>query len=379
MRAGVLAVSSEAPARVLLVEDDAHDRGLFERVLRMAGHDVASVGDGTMAAQMIDRETFHVVVSDLSLPGLDGLSLLQHIHARDPFLPVILVTGSPAVESAAAAVELRALRYLLKPLHAGTLRDVVAQAIVEYRGHMAEKGAQDLRPLAAAFESALPSLQMHFQPIVSYGKKEVFAYEALVRPTTREITNPGMLFDVATRLERIVDLGRIIRSKVAEAMAHAPCQVFLNLHPFELNDEELYSERSVLAPYANRLVLEITERAALEEIDDVRNRMARLRQLGFRLAVDDLGAGYAGLTSVAQLEPEVVKLDMALVRDVHRQPTKQHLIRSMIGLFNNLGRLVIAEGVESEEEAKTLVELGCDLLQGYLFARPTKTFEPARF
>jgi EAL domain-containing protein (putative c-di-GMP-specific phosphodiesterase class I) len=318
-------------------------------------------------------------VSDVSLPGLDGVALLRRVHAHDPHLPVILVTGTPAVESAAAAVELRAQRYLLKPLQAPQLRQVVAEAVEQYRAHLAEPPQRVDRGEEAAFDEACAAINMHFQPIVSWSGKDIYAYEALVRPTSRRINNPGALFEAATRLGRIEELGRIIRHKVSQSMGDAPCQVFVNLHPFELNDEELYAPDAPLTAFAQRVVLEITERAALEDIDDVSGKMARLRALGYRVAVDDLGAGYSGLTSIAQLEPEVVKLDMALIRDVHLQPTKQHLIRSMIGLFNNLGRQVIAEGVENSDEARTLVGLGCDLLQGYHFARPMKTFEPARF
>jgi EAL domain-containing protein (putative c-di-GMP-specific phosphodiesterase class I) len=96
--------------------------------------------------------------------------------------------------------------------------------------------------------------------------------------------------------------------------------------------------------------------------------------VGFRIAVDDLGAGYAGLTSFALLEPEIVKLDMSLVRAVHRSQTKQKVIRSMASLCRDMGMLVVAEGVETVEERDTLLDLGCDLLQGFLLARPGKPF-----
>ena len=99
--------------------------------------------------------------------------------------------------------------------------------------------------------------------------------------------------------------------------------------------------------------------------------------MGFRIAVDDLGAGYAGLTSFAQLEPEVVKLDMALVRGVHQQPTKLTLVRTMITMCRELGMLVVAEGIETPEERDAIVDAGCDLLQGYLFAKPGPAFPAA--
>ena len=106
---------------------------------------------------------------------------------------------------------------------------------------------------------------------------------------------------------------------------------------------------------------------------DVQTRIARLREMGFRIAVDDLGAGYAGLTSFAQLEPEVVKLDMSLVRNVHSSAVKQKLVRSMTSLCSDMGIAVVAEGIEIIEERDVIIDLGCDLLQGYLYARPTRS------
>jgi EAL domain-containing protein (putative c-di-GMP-specific phosphodiesterase class I) len=157
------------------------------------------------------------------------------------------------------------------------------------------------------------------------------------------------------------------------AQAPAPL-VFVNLHPRDLLDDALYSPQAPLSAVASRVVLEITERAALDDVGDVIGRIARLRKLGFRVALDDLGAGYAGLGSFAQLEPDIVKFDMSLVRDVHLSHTKQRLIDSMTRLFVELGIGVIAEGVETVEERAALSEAGCDLLQGFLFAKPGRPF-----
>ena len=125
-------------------------------------------------------------------------------------------------------------------------------------------------------------------------------------------------------------------------------------------------------------MLEITERGALDAVDNVRERIQRLRGLGYRVAIDDLGAGYAGLTSVAQLEPEFVKLDMSLVRDVDTSPLKRRLVGSMVEACRGSSMQVVAEGVETAAEKAVLAELGCDLLQGYHFARPTELFVPIR-
>jgi EAL domain-containing protein (putative c-di-GMP-specific phosphodiesterase class I) len=106
----------------------------------------------------------------------------------------------------------------------------------------------------------------------------------------------------------------------------------------------------------------------------LKTRIARLRGLGFRIAVDDLGAGYAGLSTFALLEPEFVKLDMSLVRDIQGAPTKRSLVKAMIEVCRDLEVSLIAEGVETALERDALAELGCTLMQGYFFARPGPPF-----
>jgi len=303
---------------------------------------------------------------------------------------VVLVTGNPTLETAIAAIEFGALRYLPKPVELARLRSVVADAVRLHRLARAKRAALEIvdrekkatgdgSELAASFERTLATLWMAYQPIVSWSRREVYGYEALLRSRETSLPHPGAILDAAERLVRLNDLGRTIRARAAQPPAQMPdgVMLFVNLHTQDLLDDDLFDPDRPLALIASRVVLEITERASLHQVRDVASRIARLREMGFRLAVDDLGAGYAGLTSFAQLEPEVVKLDMALVRGVHLQPTKLTLVRTMISMCRELGMLVVAEGIETPEERDAIVEAGCDLLQGYLFAKPGPAFPPA--
>ena len=193
----------------------------------------------------------------------------------------------------------------------------------------------------------------------------------------RLMKNPVDMLDAAERLERTRELGRVVRAKVAMAAAspEAPeALLFVNLHSSDLNDEELYLADAPLSRLAKRVVLEITERASLYGVQDMAARLKKLRGMGFRLAIDDLGAGYAGLTSFTMLEPEIAKLDMSLVRGVDKDSKRQSIIRSMKTLCDELKILVVSEGIETPGERDMLAELGCDLFQGYLFARPERGF-----
>jgi EAL domain-containing protein (putative c-di-GMP-specific phosphodiesterase class I) len=148
--------------------------------------------------------------------------------------------------------------------------------------------------------------------------------------------------------------------------------MFLNLHPRDLNDMGLLDPNSLVCRCAQHIVLEVTERATLDQVPDVRRRIARLREAGYRIAIDDLGAGYSGLNSFASLEPEFVKFDMALVRDIQHSEVKQRLMRVLSSLCHDMGMKVVAEGIETTAERDTVIEMGCDLLQGFLLGPGTR-------
>ncbi|MCA9639849.1 MAG: EAL domain-containing protein, partial [Myxococcales bacterium] len=230
----------------------------------------------------------------------------------------------------------------------------------------------EMAALEAEFAQAVASLWMAFQPLVSAKQRTVFGYEALLRTQGCSLYEPAAVLTAAERLNAVWALGRAIRAHVARQLARteASSVMFVNLHPWDLMDPELFAEDAPLTAYAERVVLEITERAALDRVHDTQGRVGLLRSFGFRIAVDDLGAGYAGLASFAQLEPDIVKLDISLVRGIHGSLVKRRLVSSMVTLCQELGALVVAEGIETEAERDVLVDLGCDLLQGFRFAKP---------
>jgi EAL domain-containing protein (putative c-di-GMP-specific phosphodiesterase class I) len=238
-----------------------------------------------------------------------------------------------------------------------------------------EDGESAHESLAQRFDRALARSWMAFQPIVDVAARKVFAYEALLRTDEESLRRTDIFIATAERLDRVHQLGRTVRSAVATAAAHAPegALLFVNLHGLELADEELFAADSPLARMAPRVILEITERTGLDPAAGP-SRVAMLRRLGYRIAVDDLGAGYAALGALATLEPEIVKLDMSLIRDIDRHPTKRRVVTAIAALCRELGGRVVAEGVETEAERDVVVDAGIELIQGYLFAKPTRGF-----
>jgi EAL domain-containing protein (putative c-di-GMP-specific phosphodiesterase class I) len=237
----------------------------------------------------------------------------------------------------------------------------------------------DRASMQKMLDRAITSIWMAYQPIVNWQTREVIAYEALVRTDDPDLPYPDALLSAAKRLGRIEDVSRAIRARVARDLSEHPRtgDVFVNLHPADLLDERLYSTSCPMAAHAQQIVLEITEREALDDMANIPARAKRLRKLGYRIAIDDLGAGYSGLDYFARLTPEVAKIDISLVRDIHNEKIKQKLVGSLITLCKELGVTVVAEGVETAAERDTLAALGCDRLQGYLFAKPGKPYPPA--
>ena len=217
---------------------------------------------------------------------------------------------------------------------------------------------------------------MVYQPIVKVEDHVILAHEALVRCAEKELRSPHILFNVAEQGDRMWPLSRLLRQLAIDAVVDMSDEtyLFLNLHPLDFDDPELYKPDGPVARWASRIVLEVTERAAILDLDHFRKQLKRLREFGLHIAIDDLGSGYSALSLVAELDPDYIKLDMTLVRDIDQSPVRQNLLRNMVSFAKDLGARVVAEGVETREELTTVHELGCQLVQGYYLARPSPPF-----
>ncbi len=371
--------------RVLLVDDEAPIRRGLSRLLTAAGNVVTTASSGQEAFAEVETGAFDVIVSDIRMPGMTGIDLLRAIRGRDLDVPVVFMTGSPTIETAVAAMEYGAFRYLMKPVDGKDLAEVVTRASHHHRLAMVRREAGeeldgkllgDRAAVEAHFASGLEKMWLAMQPVLSWTKRKVFAYEALLRTDEPTLRNPIDFLDAAERLGRTAELGRFIRARIAERLPELPegVNMFVNLTPADLVDEGLCGGTDPLTPSASRIVLEVTERAALDQVKGLGEGVRRLRQLGYRIALDDLGAGYAGLSSFALLEPEIVKVDMSLIRGINDSAMKQKLFRSFTTLCRDLETDIVAEGVETVGERDCLNGLGGDLYQGYLFARPGRGF-----
>ena len=369
---------------ILLVDDDETVLTVLQRALTGPRVSVRLASDGVSALTLLAAQRFDVVVSDIMMPGMNGLKLLHAVREQDLDLPVVLITGNPDIKTATLAVEYGAFQYLIKPVAIERLRVVVARAVdVGRLARLKRECAQefgsgsfylgDRAGVEARLNRALRSLWMANQPIVTAANGSVYGYEALLRSDEPQLLLPRAMLKAAERLRRVHEIGRAVRDAVAvdiEFMPHDGALTFVNVHPEDLMDPALYLPSAPLTRVAQRVVLELTDRASLDAVNDVFERVARLRGLGFRIALDDLGAGQAGSSTFAQLEPEFVKIDLSIIRGVDKDPSKQKMVHALVHLCHNMGKAVIAEGVENAGERATLVGAGCDFLQGFFLGAP---------
>jgi EAL domain-containing protein (putative c-di-GMP-specific phosphodiesterase class I) len=378
--------SADAVRFVLLVDDNPMLLRCLKRALAECPLPIATCTSPHEALDWVASGKVRVIVSDISMPEMSGLSLMRRAHAIDADLPVVLLTGVPCVDSAAEAVEHGAFSYLRKPVETDVLLVTIERASVAYDNARQQREVLNrlgcntssslMGELERTFEDALGSLWLAYQPIVHVSNQTVAGYEALMRSESQVLAEPDSVLRAAELLKSMDRVGRGVRNRAAEELQKSEDSVtlFVNLHPQDLLDDELLQPGSALANVASRVVLEITERAGLGSIDNLSWKIKELRRLGYRIAVDDLGAGYSGLNNVTELEPEFIKLDMSLVRDIDRSPVKQKVVSSLIALGSAMGTSIIAEGIETRAECRTIMDLGCKLLQGYLFARPERAF-----
>ena len=211
-----------------------------------------------------------------------------------------------------------------------------------------------------------------YHPIVVTETREVYGFEALARGTHRALRSPEVMFGVAEEANLIWELSRLCRRRAIEGMdAHLNENqlLFLNIDPHDFRDPTFrYLDLDELGvEHPERIVLEITERTAITDYPTFQGYLKEFRDRGFRFAVDDAGSGYAGLGSIANLEPDFIKLDISLISGIDANFMKQNLVETMVSFANDHGIKVIAEGVEREEEYETVKRLGVHFTQGFLF------------
>ncbi|QEY14129.1 EAL domain-containing protein [Cellvibrio sp. KY-YJ-3] len=215
---------------------------------------------------------------------------------------------------------------------------------------------------------------MAFQPIVNCRTREIFAHEALVRGLNNE--GAGQIFEHVNDSNRY-RFDQACRTKAIKLAAELGMKSLLSINfmPNAVYRPELCIRTTLAAAEKynfpiEQIIFEITESEKVDDLAHVRNIVDYYRQRGFKTAIDDFGAGYAGLNLLAEIQTDIMKLDMALLRNIDTRKSSQIIVRGIVQVCAELGMTVVAEGIETHEEYAVLRDMGIDLFQGYYFARP---------
>jgi EAL domain-containing protein (putative c-di-GMP-specific phosphodiesterase class I) len=332
---------------------------------------------GELGAQ--DVVCLHTVRSDRFLIFVAG-GESSSAARRDRLLAALRAR----IESAPAASVLRTLQ--LSAGHARIHNDpivrserAIQQAVAEamLKSLVDREGVESERREELSGLIARSDVRAVFHPIVRLSDRQIIGHEALTRPVGGvSFDTVEELFAFAESTDLLMEFERLCRRTAIETAARTPGLglLFINASAQAVEDPEWAAggmdevlKRSGLSPHD--VVIEITERVAIVRHDEFQDALRTFKERGYRVAVDDMGAGYASLQSLANIEPDFLKFDTSLVHDIDKSSIKQSLLETLRQLADKIKARVIAEGIEREEELQTLKKLGIELGQGFLFHR----------
>ena len=391
------AAASLETARVLIVDDQEPNVRLLQAMLTMAGvPHIEGITDPRLAVERVLGFRPDVLLLDLHMPGMDGVAVLEELRRvlpSDVFLPVVVLTADATSGARERALAAGAKDFLTKPidrlevlLRVSNLLETRAlyvrvqneraqleQELAEQRRRerlLGEERRERLARIDAAI--AVDGLRMVFQPIVELKDARVVGYEALARFTGPPQRSPDQWFAEADAVGRGTELELLAVERAIAQFAALPndALVSLNVSPGVARTAAL--EASLARLPGSRTVLELTEHSRIRDYEPLQRCLDRYRERGVRIAVDDAGAGYAGLQHILNLRPDVIKLDLMLVRNVDTDPARRALCACLVRFADEIGAEVVAEGIETAAEFETVRSLGIRWGQGFFLGRPVQ-------
>ena len=377
---GVLFIDFEKYAHI----EDYYGWEVFDDVLREAAKALKrllgtlfSTGD-LIAINRPSGSEFYVFLS--VPPGLRGDEILERLQRKARQIEESLrATLSEKFED---RIQRKIGMYVgyAKLLYSPQVRleRLVYRALREAISVASTKEGERAALLREQFKDVLVHRQIEtlYQPIIDLKSGAVFAHEALSRgPADSPFENPEMLFDYALKSDQVWSLEKICMQFSAERfVGKRPGMLFVNvetelIHALKSRGHEVLQP---LLAIQSGVVLEITERAAIRDYDLFRESVRVLRELGFRIAIDDAGSGYASLQSIAELRPQYLKISNYLVTGLHEDSIKRDVVEMLVRLAARIDAETVAEGIETEAEKAEVKRLGVTYGQGYLLGRPAK-------
>ncbi|MBF0430356.1 MAG: EAL domain-containing protein [Fibrobacteria bacterium] len=267
------------------------------------------------------------------------------------------------------------VKKLLKAFRSGSWRTKIKGNTPTTIGFCTYRNNDFFEKAIADKSVTIPDFSYAFQPIVSINDQSIYSYEALLRTTENGIAHEVLDRLLPSQLQSFYEQSHLFAMYLAASNGLC-CHLNINIMPtvFSSSPEAIekilhYAQELNINP--RQIILEILESELIESLDTFSGILREYRSSGLRFAIDDFGSGYAGMNLLAEFQPELLKLDLQLIRDVDKKGPRQAIIRGIIRTCADLGIDIIAEGVETEAEYRWLRDEGIELFQGYLFARPS--------
>jgi EAL domain-containing protein (putative c-di-GMP-specific phosphodiesterase class I) len=361
--------STDPQCLIWLIDDEPGVRITVRRWLTHLGYRVEVFEEGPKLLEALTQSGTPLpalIVCDADMPIMNGLEVLAKVAKEAPQIKRLLYTAREPN------------RWVIEAFNQGVIHRFIdkgegPKALQTCLGEMLHEQEEQGRQLQALDELLSQQLiTLHLQPIFNAQTRKIEASEALMRSQHSQFRGPLDILDATQIAQRELDLQRVLTSLSREIREVIPdhIKLFMNIDPVVFGQpEHLDDVFSEVYPYASSIVLELTERGQLCG-DAWVESVSRLRERGFEIALDDLGAGYNSLGAVAAVSPEIIKLDISLVSNLHLSQPKREMVRLLSEYAQRHQIKTVAEGIELREEADACTDLGIRWLQGYHLERP---------
>jgi EAL domain-containing protein (putative c-di-GMP-specific phosphodiesterase class I)/DNA-binding NarL/FixJ family response regulator len=395
------AAASLGTARVLVVDDRDANVRLLQAMLSGAGvPHIEGITDPSLAVARVLDLLPDVLLLDLHMPVMDGVAVLAALREAlppDVFLPVVVLTADATPGARERALAAGAKDFLTKPidrlevllrvsnlLETRALYQRVHRDRSQLQREVDEQRLRDRllgekrRDRTARIDAAIAAdgMRIVFQPIVALEGGTVVGLEALARFTGPPQRSPDQWFAEAAAIGRGTELELLAIERALAQFPSLPSDAFVSLNVSPTTARTVALDTCLAQVPGHRIVLELTEHSRIRDYGVLRRCLDRFRERGVRVAVDDAGAGYAGLQHILSLQPDVIKLDIGLTRNVDKDPARRALSSCLVRFADEIGAEVVAEGIETAAELDTLRSLGIRWGQGFYLARPAPLTAP---
>lgn len=378
------------PRCVLIADDNPEVRSILADVVATDARlkVVATAGDAAEAIALADRHRPDVALVDFRMPG-GGPWAAQEIKRVSPETRVLALSAHADKAAVLQMLRAGAVGYLVKGASGDDVLDAIARVLrgesvlssevtadvvheladqLEHRSAGEEVERTRLERIAAALRPGVISTV--FQPIVELHGRHPVGFEALARFAVEPVRSPESWFSEAQAagLGHLLDAAALRVALASFSRLPDGCFLSVNLDPDSLSDPDVLEVLD--GADLTRIVLELTEHTSVSDYGMLELALGRLRARGLRVAVDDAGAGFSSLRHVLRIGPDMLKIDRSVIKDVETDPAARALTASLLAFANELGVVVVAEGVESEATVGVLEKLGIAWGQGFALGTP---------